>query len=274
MNFVELGKTGERIPALGMGTWQIDADPDEGIAALRLGFDQGMKLVDTAERHMNEELIGRAIGDRSDIFVATKVYQTHYRHDDVIKSCNASIASLGRKIDLYQLHWPKDKFGETPPRKETMGAMEELVRQGKIRYIGVSNFSIQDLEEAMSVMKQNDIVSNQVEYSLMARGIEEGLLDFCKREKITVLAYKPLGRGSIPQDKSSELYRELSDIGMRHGKTAVQTALNWVISKGNICAIPKAGNRDHVLENAGSCGFELTQGELGILDRLTSKKGQ
>ncbi|MDE1811075.1 MAG: aldo/keto reductase [Candidatus Micrarchaeota archaeon] len=267
MDFIELGRTGEKIPALGMGTWQVEANPEEGIQALRLGFEQGMKLVDTAERHNNEEFVGKAIGDRRDIFVATKVYQTHFSHDDVIKACEGSLSRLGvDKIDLYQLHWPYDKQGPTPPRKETMGAMEELVSQGKIRHIGVSNFSVKDLESAMSVMKENKIVSNQVEYSLMARGIEDELLDFCKKEGITVIAYKPLGRGSISGDRSSALYKLLGDIGKGYGKTSVQVALNWVISRGNICAIPKAGTREHVLENAGAAGFKLSGGDLERLD--------
>jgi len=267
MEFIELGKTGEKIPVLGMGTWQIDANPLEGMEAMRLGFDNGMKLVDTAEYYKNEEFVGKAIGDRKDIFVATKVYSNHYHHDDLIKACNDSLSRLGIKtIDLYQLHWPQDKTGYKPPRKETMGAMEELVAQGKIRHIGVSNFSIDQLEEAMSVMEQNRIVSNQVEYSLMVREIENGLFDFCKKEKITIIAYKPLGFGSIPKEQSSKLYSLLSEIGRRYSKTPVQVALNWVISRGNICAIPKAASKEHVLENVGASDFKLSSNDRDMLN--------
>lgn len=271
MEFIELGKTGEKIPVLGIGTWKIEANPQEAIEALQLGFKEGMKLIDTAEIYNNEELIGKALKGQEGIFVATKVYPTHFHYDDVIKSCNASLEKLGIKtIDLYQLHRPKVSEVKIPI-EETMGAMEELVRQGKIRYIGVSNFSVQELKEAQGVMKENRIVSNQIEYSILVRDAEREMLEFCKNEGITVIAYRPLVRGDILSGRHPKTYRFLTEIGKKYGKTPVQVALNWVISKGNICVIPKTSSKAHAIENAGASDFKLSPEDMKKLDESINK---
>jgi len=190
---------------------------------------------------------------------------THLHHDDVIRACNASIRKLGVKaIDLYQVHWPNKSI----PIKETMQAMEKLVRDGKIRYIGVSNFSAQEVREAQEALKENELVSNQVEYSILARDIEKGLLGYCAREKLTVIAYSPLAHGALYDRRHADLIDLLSNIGKKHGKTATQVALNWLIGKDPVMAIPKASTEMHVKELAGAAGWKLAKSDLDMINEF------
>ncbi len=259
----ELGKTGERIPALGIGTWQLGSDHAAAVESLKEGMHLGMRFVDTAEMYHTEEIVGKAIKGE-EVFLATKVSPEHFRYADVKKACDASLRRLGvRQIDLYQLHWPNRRV----PISETMKAMEELVKEGKIRYIGVSNFSIEDITEANACLKNNEIVSNQVQYSLAAREIEKELARFCKKEGITVIAYSPLARGSL-LGKSHGDMDLLRVIGERHGKSAAQVALNWVVSKDNTVAIPKAGRLEHIRENAKALDFKLEKKEIEELENF------
>jgi hypothetical protein len=257
----ELGRTKEKIPALGIGTWQLGANHETAINAIKEGLNLDMRFVDTAEMYHTEEIVGRAIKGE-EVFLATKVSPEHFHYQDVKKACDASLKRLGvRQIDLYQLHWPNRRV----PISETMRAMEELVKEGKIRYIGVSNFSIEDINEANSCLKNNEIVSNQVQYSLAAREIEKGLADFCKKERITIIAYSPLARGSI-LGNGHDMTDVLNVIGQRHGKSAAQVALNWVASKDNMIAIPKAGSEQHMRENARSLDFRLEKKDIEELE--------
>ncbi len=259
MEFKDLGKTGEKIPAIGWGTWKYGADPKEEVSALKLGFERGFRFVDTAEMYNSETIVGEAIKDAEDIFVATKVSPSHFDYDGVMNACDGSLKRLGiRQIDLYQLHWPNKSI----PISETMRAMEKLVDDGKIRYIGVSNFSEGEIEEAQGVLKHNEIVSDQVEYSVLVRQIENGLMDYCRKNRISIIAYSPLGQGKLYSKKYSRLYELLEGIGRSHGKSATQVALNWVVSKENVVAIPKAGSAKHVLEDCESAGWKLDKEEM------------
>ena len=173
MDLQELGGTGERIPDVGLGTWAYTG----GSEPLRRGVELGAFLIDTAEAYRTEDAVGAAIeGIRGDVFVATKVSPSHFRRRDVHRACDESLKRLNVDvIDLYQLHWPNDRI----PIAETMGAMEELVEAGKVRYIGVSNFSVQEMEEAQAALAKSRIASNQVEYSLTERSIEPDVLPYC-----------------------------------------------------------------------------------------------
>ncbi len=265
MNSKELGKTGEKIPALGIGTWQLGSDHAAAIDSIREGVGMGMRFVDTAEMYHTEKIVGEAVGDDSEVFIATKVSPDHFRHDDVKKACESSLNNLGvKEIDLYQLHWPNRRV----PINETMKAMEELVDEGKIRYIGVSNFSIEDMEEARNCMKKYEIVSNQVQYSLFAREIEKGLADFCKKEHVTVIAYSPLDRGGVLQKSKGAGLEVLNRIGERHGRSAAQVALNWVACKNNTVAIPKASKLEHMRENAKALEFRLEKKDVEELEHF------
>jgi len=257
MKFKELGKTGEKIPALGMGTWDFGVNPPREIESLKHGIKAGMKFIDTAEMYRTEGIVGHAIKGIDRVFIATKVSPHHFRFQDVIDSCNSSLKKLGvKQIDLYQLHWPNPDI----PIKETMKAMEKLVDDGKIKYIGVSNFSVDQMKEAQEALKENEIVSNQVKYSPLSRQIENDLLPFCDKQKITIIAYSPFEKGRLFADsKSIDFLRE---IGMKYQKTPVQVVLNWLISKKSVVAIPKASQKDHVEEISKSLDFLLKKEDM------------
>lgn len=236
----ELGRSGEKISVIGMGTWKMGDAKEKGrtleTKALRRGIELGMTLIDTAEMYgygNAETLVGQAIKDiRDEVFVATKVSPQHFGYEDVLSSCDASLRRLGVKhIDLYQLHWPSGQI----PIEETMRAMEELVSRGKIRYIGISNFSVAQTQKAREALPRSEIVSNQVRYSLTHRMIESDLLLFCEKEGLTVIAYSPLETGKLPSDRIPTTLLE------KYGMTPAQLMLNWVTFRGGVAAIPKAG---------------------------------
>lgn len=262
----ELGKTTEKVPAIGIGTWKLGINPEEEVKSIKYGISKGMRLIDTAEMYHTENIVAQAIRSKKGIFVATKASPHHFHYDDVINSCNQSLSNLRvSSIDLYQLHWPNPNI----PIQETMKAMEQLVKDGKIRHIGVCNFTVDELKEARGVMKSNEIVSNQVEYSVFARGIEDEVLPYCQKEGITVIAYSPLAMGKLTE-KGTKAYEVLSSIANAHSKTISQIALNWLISKRNVIAIPKASSSEHMIENAGSCDFKLTKSDLQKIDSINT----
>lgn len=221
-----------------------------------MGVSLGAYLLDTAEMYGTEPVVGKAIeGIRDKVFLATKVSPSHLHYDDVIKAAEASLRRLNIKtIDLYQVHWPNPKI----PIKETMRAMEELVDKGKIRFIGVSNFSVRELKEAQEALSSQEIVSNQVEYSLYDRSIETDLLPYCAAQKITVIAYSPVARGKIFSGREERL-KLLDQVASKYGKTRAQAALNWLIKDENVVAIPKADRVEHVRDNCGASDWRLSE---------------
>jgi len=236
------------------------------IRALRRGIELGITLIDTAEMYgggHSEEVVGMAIkGLREKVFIATKVWYTNLRYDDVLRSAEKSLRRLQiDTIDLYQVHWPNPHI----PLSETMRAMERLVLDGKVRFIGVSNFSVKLMEEARAALSKIDIVSNQVEYSLLSREVEDDILPYCEKENITLIAYSPLGRGNILNDPRSRILRE---VAKKYNKTLVQVALNWLIAKKPVVAIPKAINLSHVEENVNAAGWRLSDEDLELLSRV------
>ena len=268
MDRIELGNTGEKLSEIGLGTWMLGSDEPREIEALRTGLDSGINFIDTAEMYGTEHVVGKAIAGRNDVFVATKVSPTHFHYDDVLKACAASLRKLDVKaIDLYQLHWPNRNV----PIEETMRAMEKLVEDGKIRYIGVSNFSVDEMKAAQDALKKNAIVSNQVEYSMVVREVESDLLAYCKKQRISIIAYSPLVHGRLFDQKYASLARFLSQIGVKHDKTAVQVAINWLVCKGGVIPIPKASSKAHVAELAGSVGWRLSGGDISKLDSFLSR---
>lgn len=259
----ELGDTGVSVPEIGLGTWQYRG----GVEPLRKGIELGAFLIDTAELYDTEGIVGEAIrGRRERVFVATKVTGSHLRYDDVLKAAAGSLERLGVDcIDLYQVHWPNPAV----PIRETMRAMEELVDQGKARFIGVSNFYLKDLEEAQAALKKHRIVSNQVKYSLFQRGIEADVLPYCQKNRITVIAYSPLEKGHLaaaPFFRRRRQFRVLERIARETGKSMAQVALNWCIAKPGVIAIPKSDRVERVVENCGASGWRLTPEQLRALD--------
>ena len=270
MIYKSLGKTGKKISAVGLGTWRLKTP--NAVNTLKYGFDNGINYVDTAELYNTETIVGEAIKDRDGSFVATKVSPNHMKHDNLINACDESLKKLGVKtIDLYQLHWPD----QNTPIAETMGAMEELVRDGKIRYIGVCNFSTDELRTANEALKSNEIVSNQVEYSMLIRDPERDIIGYCRKESITVIAYSPLNRGHLYDEKYAELRGLLSEVGKGYGKTVTQVAINWLVGKEQVVTIPKASSREHVNELIGAADFSLKREDIKRIDGyLDSKKGE
>jgi diketogulonate reductase-like aldo/keto reductase len=274
LEFRLLGKKSESIPEIGMGTWGMGGgmrtDPSgdsEAIEALKLGLDLGMTLVDTAEMYgagHSEEVVSNALEDwRKPVFVASKVSPSHFAHDDLLRSARKSLERLRvKKMDLYQLHWPNPRI----PIAETMRAMEKLVRDGMVRYIGVSNFSVNQMKEAQAVLSKEEIVSNQVEYSLVDRAIEKEVLPYCQREKVTLIAYSPLGQGRIARGRGGP-FNVIDEIAERVGKSRSQVALNWLLQHESVVVIPKASDEKHVVENAAAGGWKLGSKEFQDIDK-------
>ena len=254
VNLKPLGNTGVQIPEVGLGTWNYGNDP----APLEAGIQLGARFIDTAEGYGTEEVSGRAAksaGGR--VFMATKVSGKHLGYDDVLNAAAASIQKLGvETIDLYQIHWSNPAF----PIAETMRAMQRLVDEKTVRFVGVSNFSAREFEEAQSHMPDTPIVSNQVRYSLSDREIERELLPFCEKNGVTVIAYTPLASGRLCGDRGV-----LGEIARETGKTPAQVALNWCLTRGNVVVIPKSDSVERTKENCGASGWRLTGGQT---DRL------
>ena len=259
----QLGRTAVSVPEIGFGTW----DYHGGVEPLRAAMEYGMCFIDTAEAYGTEEIVGRAIrGHRSQAFLATKVLPRNFRRADLIAAAERSLLRLGTDhIDLYQLHWPN----LTLPVEEPMSAMEALVEAGKIRFIGVSNFSVRDLIRAQAALTGQRIAANQVRYSLIDRTIERSLLPYCQQNGITVIAYSPLakGLGNIRACDPKGVLRKAAETLL---KTEAQVALNWCIRNPNIIAIPKASSVAHVLEDGGASGWSLPQ---EIASTLTEQIG-
>ena len=279
MDYRALGRTGEKIAAIGFGTWRIGGgmSPDyshdrEAIEAIKYAIKLGMTHIDTAEIYgagHAEELVGKAIKElpREDLFIATKVWHTNLRYDDVLKACERSLKRLQTSyVDLYIIHWPSRAI----PLSETMKAMERLYKEGKTRYIGVSNFSADQVEEARSYLSVTDVVANQVEYNLYNRSIEAELMPYCFKNGITITAYSPLAKGTLARELKSPRNRRakiLFDLAEKYSKTPTQIALNWVIWHEQVIAIPKAIQKHHIEENAAAAGWKLTKQDYELISK-------
>ena len=259
-------RDGTIVPALGQGSAGLaggrrPATDEED--ALRAGLSLGMTLIDTAELYgegHSEELIGRAIaGQRDRVFLVSKVLPKHTTGDGVVHACEASLARLNTDhLDLYLLHWREAATNLS----NVVAAFEALRAAGKIRAWGVSNFSVRDMEELFRVAQGNRCATNQVPYNVGNRGIERGLLPWCQRHAMPVMAYSPLG------GTDSSLVRDptLARIGQAHNCSAAAIALAWAIRSGNVIAIPESGSAAHVKENAIALSLTLTPQELRTID--------
>lgn len=262
-HWIEL-PSGEGVPALGQGTWYMGEGRRprrEEVAALRLGLDLGMTLIDTAEMYAEgaaEEVVGEAVAGRRDqAFLVSKVLPGNAGRDATVAACERSLRRLGTdRIDLYLLHWR----GGTP-LAETLEAFEALMRAGKIRHWGVSNFDLADMEELLSLPGGTGAQTNQVLYNLGRRGIEFDLLPWCREHNLPVMAYSPIEQGRLLGR------RELQSVAQRHGAAPAQVALAWLLRQEGIIAIPKAGSADHLRQNRAALDLELTEQDLASLDR-------
>ena len=260
MNAKPLGNTGLQVPELALGTWQYRG----GVEPLRVGIELGASFVDTAEAYGTEPVVGQAIrGMRDRIFLASKISPRHFRERDVIRAAECSLRQLGTHyLDLYQLHWPN----YTVPIGETMSAMERLVEAGKIRFIGVSNFTVSDLRRAQTALSSARIVSNQVSYSLLDRSPEQELIPYCEANQISLLAFSPLARG-FGALRKADRGDALGQIAAALQKTRAQVALNWCLSHSPVIAIFKADKVEHVRENCAASGWVLTPEQRRFLEQ-------
>ncbi len=255
---------GTFVPALGQGTWNMgdtQARWGEELAALRLGIDLGMTLIDTAEMYGDgdsETLVGEAIsGRRDDVFLISKVLPSHAGRRGVTVACERSLRRLGTdRIDLYLLHWR----GSTP-LAETVAAFETLRQQGKIGAWGVSNFDTTDMEALLDVPGGDNVQTNQVLYNLSRRGIEHALLPWCRQHDLPLMAYSPLEQGRLLENPA------LGSVARRHGATEAQIGLAWVLAQSGVLAIPQTGSSKHVRENAAAREIVLGQDDMAALDR-------
>ena len=263
MELKELGNTGVKVPEIGLGTWTYRG----GVGPLLKGISLGAYHIDTAEMYSTEGVVGEAArGQRDRVFIASKVLGSNLRYKEVMHAAENSLKRLGTDfIDLYQIHWPDPRV----PIGETMSAMEELADMGKIRYIGVSNFSSEEMKRAQEAMRKYEIVSNQVLYNLFDRDIERSILPYCQRNNVTVIAFTPLGSGALasrPLLRRRHSMALLEKIALDTGKTMAQVALNWCIYQDNVIAIPKSNREDHVVEICGASGWRLSMEHMENLN--------
>ncbi len=238
----------------------------EKIEALKKGLELGMNLIDTAEIYQTEDIVAEAIEghERDDLFIATKVSGNHLGYDDVLEAAGNSLKRLKCSyIDLYQIHWPNARVSI----EETMKAMEKLVEDGKVKYLGVSNFSLEQMREAEDALSKNKLASNQVEYNLMVRGIEKDLLPYCERKSIAILSYQPIAQGALAHP-NERLKAVMDEVSQKHGgKTPAQIALNWLVAKSRVIfPIPRASKPERVIENVGSMGWSLDSEDMRKLE--------
>lgn len=276
MEFRDFGKTGVKVSVIGMGTYYdpqwivlsrigITPSKERRIQALRTGLEGGINFIDTAELYNTEDLVAEAIKDydRERLFIATKVWPSHLKYNSLIKAAKNSLKRLKTKyIDLYQIHFPS----RTVPIEESMRAMEKLVDDGMIRFIGVSNFNLEQLKKAQNSLKKYEISSIQMPYSLVDRRIENDIIPYAKENKISVICYYPLGHGRLAKQFPSDA---VDIIRKNHGeRTFAQIALNWIISKhDNTFPIPRASNPIHVKENLDAVGWRLSPEEIEKLEK-------
>ena len=264
--------TGNKIPILGLGTceqlWGEEAKRRGHFATLQtdsilLAFEVGYRHVDSAILYGNHESIGKAIQEsglnRSEIFVTSKVYRADMHHKGVIQGCEQALRELQSDyLDLYLIHWPNDDIHLA----ETLGAFKLLVEQGKVKDVGVANFTTKNLKKALDIAEV-PISVNQVEYHPYLN--QTRLLDFCRAHKITLTGYAPIAQGKVVEEPC------LVEIGNNHGKSSVQVSLRWLVQKG-LVVIPKATSRSHLEQNFDIFDWELSSDEMQRIESIEERK--
>ena len=254
---------GARIPAVGFGTWQINGAAGARVIeqALRLGY----RHLDTAQAYENEREVGEALRasgvKRDEVFVTTKVWHTHLAPHDLERSVKESLAKLRlTEVDLLLVHWPNPQV----PLAETMGAMCKMKQVGYARHIGISNFTVAMIDEAVKLSSE-PLVTNQIEWHPYVD--ESKVVAACKRHGLSVTAYCPIARGRVGADEM------MAAIGKRHGKTASQVSLRWLVQQGAI-VIPRTSRVERLSENMAIFDFTLTADEMAEIDALANPRGR
>jgi diketogulonate reductase-like aldo/keto reductase len=258
------GPGGAQTSVIGQGTWYIDRGDRKGaVAALRRGIDLGMTHIDTAEMYGDAELvIAEAIeGRREDVFLVSKVLPSNASRRGTITACERSLKRLKTDhLDCYLLHW-RGSY----QLSETVAAFDELVRAGKIRSWGVSNFDVEDLAELLSVAGEGKIACNQVLYHLQERAIEHAVIPWCEQHGVAVVAYSPFGHNDFPSSRS-KTGAVLEKIAQAHGASARQVALAFLTRNPFVLAIPKASMIEHAADNAAAGNITLSESDIATLE--------
>ncbi len=261
------GATGRAVPIVGQGTWNVPtrgAGADAAKRALRRGIELGMVHVDTAEMYGDgaaERLVGEAIDGlpREQLFLVSKVLPSNATYDGTIRACEASLKRMRVDyLDCYLLHWRG-----SVPLAETMRALEQLVRDGKTRALGVSNFDVADLDEARAALDTEPIACNQILYHLGERTAEEHEMPYCREHGIAVVAYTPFGRGDWTDRPGA---RVLGEIARRHGVTPHAVILAFLTREPSNFVIPKSSTAEHVEANAAAGDVQLDAAEIAAID--------
>ncbi len=275
----KFGWTNIEVPVIGQGTWMIESDNGKigtkednhnlAIETLQLGLDLGMTHIDTAEMYGNgkaEELIGQAIASRKrDEIFLVKVLPSNASYEGTIKACKNSLKRLKTDyLDLYLLHWPSSYY----PITETMQAMEKLVSENLIKFIGVSNFSLKELQDAQRVLQNERIACNQLLYNLGYRAIEKRILPYCTKQGIAVVGYSPFGHDNFYSLQSTK-GKVIVEIANRHGRTPRQVALRFLSLYSNVFTIPKTSHPERARENSQSVAkdWSLTDKDIEEINR-------
>ena len=267
-----LGKTTNQISGIGLGTgdyfWNSSLSNTQKVELIRLAIEKGINIVDTAEEYGNgasEIIVGEATQDiRDQVFIASKFSPQHHHYDDVLRSCDMSLKRLKTDfIDIYQIHWPNPAIS----LKETTEALKKLHKDGKIRAIGISNFSLVEIKKVLEYLEGVPLSSLQMEYNLFERTIENnGILDFCEENKISLLAYSPLDQGQMsvisPNRKAL-----LLEIAKNYGKSLHQIILNFIIRRSPVVAIMRTTSKKHLLQNIKALKFKLSINDLRSIEK-------
>ena len=258
------------LPKIGFGTWKIGGSMSpnrsvdaQSLTALRTALEIGYTHIDTAEMYgggHSEELVGQSVRGsgkkREELFITSKVMPSHLKYSDVLKACDASLRRLQMDyIDLYLIHWPEGGM----KLEDTFRALNELVRAGKVKHLGVSNFDLKLLKQSQE-LAETPIITNQVPFSISEHSYaKNGVLDYCQQHDILITAYEPLDKGHLRTNKT------LEQIARAHKAMAFQIALAWVIAQPRVITIPMSFNSQHIKENFEAADIELTQQELQAL---------
>jgi diketogulonate reductase-like aldo/keto reductase len=261
----KFSRNGSNVSVIGQGTWYLDrGDRKSAVAALQRGIDLGMTHIDTAEMYGDAELvIADAIaGRRDDLFLVSKVLPSNASRRGTMTACERSLRRLKTdRLDCYLLHW-RGSYALS----ETVAAFDELVRAGKIRSWGVSNFDVDDLGELLDVAGEGKIACNQVLYHLNERAIEHAVIPWCERHGVAVVAYSPFGHNDFPTPRS-KVGDVLEKIAQAHGASARQVALAFLTRNPSVFAIPKASAAEHAADNAAAGDLTLSDGDIAAIDK-------
>ncbi len=271
MRKVELGKTGEKIPILGQGTWGIKSRKGKDYYeswknSLRRGIELGMTHIDTAEVYgfgTSEKIVGDLISEynRDDLFITSKLFPMHMSLRTMKKAASKSLKRLGIKnFDLYLIHWPSPFTS----REKQMKILDHLVKEGKTRYVGVSNFSVDQFKESVSFLN-TDLVANQLHANITKQNHVSESLPYYQKNKVTLTAYSPLGHKGY-SNLEGEMRDKLNSVAKAHDATIQQIAVAWLINHKNVIAIPKAFKIEHVEANAKAAEIILSEKELKLIE--------